>query len=160
VVRTTELESFDALPVQTAGFSSLDLLVVAGKYNASPEQSERIREWVKSGGNLIVSVGSNSALFQEGELDAWVPVTFGEKLSLRELGVLEGYVGRGTRLLRAGETVPSAKMTVKEGEVLIAGFDGPLVMRAPIGFGQVTVIALDIDKPPISTGLPSITCAA
>lgn len=144
------LESLDQLPHHALGMEAVDLLVLAGEFAANVDESRRIRDWVQAGGNLIVSVGNHVSGFAAGEIGKWLPVYFDGDAEVRDLGVLEGFAGRGARLLRTGQSIRAAKFRVKDGETLVTALHGPLVMRAAEGRGQITLIGVDIDRPPLS----------
>ncbi len=149
--RLIELDSFEALPTDIAAYQSLDLLVISGRYDIDAKRSDVLRQWVRLGGHLIVSVGKDPAGFQSSVLQSWIPVSVAGGLSVREVGGLEGFAGRGTRLLQAaGSTIPTAKLEVRDGVILAAGLDAPFVVRSAVGAGRVTMVAVDLNTPPVS----------
>src|SRR5690606_23006471 len=68
---------------------------------------------------------------------------------LRALDGLERFAGVRAQI-RFDGTVPSSRLGETGSNVLAQGIDGPLLVRAPYGFGQVTFLTVDIDRPPLA----------
>ena len=74
------------------------------------------------------------------------------------LGMLPASPGAANELAPRGEGVPTAALDAARGHVLVrARGDVPLVVRAPFGFGRVTVVGIDVDRPPLSEW-PPLSC--
>ncbi|RMG42068.1 MAG: hypothetical protein D6725_00230 [Planctomycetota bacterium] len=139
------------LPADAAALEAVRTLVLAGAFASDAERSAALREWVFSGGHLVLIVGDAVEAFRSSPLAAWVPVDVGEtvkRLPDTRLSALESLAGRAQRILFSGR-IPVAELSSSSGTVLADSLDGPLVVRAPYGMGLVTAVAVDIRKPPL-----------
>lgn len=129
---------------------------------------DALLEWVRRGGRLVVSVGSNAQLVSQYDalkdvlpaaLDRADPVTPTDELNLdwfsagrrERLGVLQP---------RAGAKIPVAHLAPKPGQafrtlVPPAETGGDeldprrrVAVQAPFGAGRVTLVAIDLDRSP------------
>ena len=155
-LREARLETLERLPTDWRAMQSVDLLILPTGRRAgggaslltelSPARNELLRNWVQMGGHLLVSVGSEAALWRESPLAAWIPVIEGE-MALRQLSSFESYAGRAAPLKFSG-TIPAARLApLPRNNVVIRdlGSSQALVADIPYGFGRVTVVALDLD---------------
>lgn len=164
-VQVVHLDSPAALPSRQQGepYSSLDALVLAVGEKSSKhddwlpqlttDQNEALRNWVQSGGHLVLAVGARAKEYRDSLLAAWVPVPVLSSLSeLRQLTGVETFSGRNQALSFPG-VVKAAKLdgaTLSDRHVLVQGADGPLLVRVPYGLGRVTFLGLDITRPPLA----------
>lgn len=136
---------------------SLILLTAAGKSDVASalsaitdESSGVIRDWVAMGGHLVLSVGSAAEEFRNSPLAAWVPVSVERKTGFRQMIGLESFTG-GASPLRFSGAVPGAQLgSLSDKNILAKEVSGPIAVRVPYGFGRVTVLALDLDRPPLA----------
>jgi hypothetical protein len=152
-VQAVHFDGFDAIPLESDALESLDVMVVAGRFDADPLRSSALERWVQAGGDLVVSVGGNADRWRASPLAAWVPVEVGESMRIRDLSALSG-AGVSTASLRGA--AEGVRLRIAAGEVTIAGNEGPLLVRAAHGLGRVTVLGVDLHQPPLSDweGLP------
>lgn len=138
------------LPTTSRDYDSVDWLVLAGAEPIPQPVSEALRGWVADGGRLIVSLPKSLDAFQSSPLKSWLPVEVAaEPVVIRELGDLERFAGLNLRIPTTGrESV--ARLRGTAGKVLAASRDEPLLFRAPYGFGEVHVLALDVTQPPLA----------
>ncbi len=139
----------DELPADFAGYESLDLLAIAGRYDVDAKTSDAVRNWVRLGGHLVVAVGGKNDDYANSQLAKWIPVPVVGTSQLRDLSALESYVGKNVRIdLRGLRTVAAARLGPVDGIVDVRGIDGPILVQVPFGFGKVTFVALDISAEP------------
>ena len=152
--------SVEQLPVEALAYDGVSLLVLAGPVKLSTEQSIALRDWIARGGRVVLSLPAKPETVQEvlEPLTNWLPVTVtNEPIVVREFSSLEAYAGRNVRVPFAGRlSVP--KVGSKHGAILAGSRDDALLVRAPYGFGSVTVLALDLTQPPLSqwTGVTAL----
>lgn len=164
IVRCNTIEN---LPQDWRGYQSLTALVIATAKSSPdqpsllkaiiPEHDAALREWVRHGGHLVLSIASETAAFAESPFAKWFPVNIVGETTRRQLSGLEIFAGRNARLTFAG-TVTAAKLApIDAGNVLVKELDESLVVQVPYGFGRVTVLALDADRPPLAkwAGMPA-----
>ena len=145
----TEVEE---LPVDALGYDGVSLLVFAGSKAPSSAQSAALRDWIVQGGRVVISLPSNpeDARKMLGPLSSWVPMTIDdEPMIVHELSLLEKYAGRNIRIpIQGRKPIPAVR--AEEGVVLVGDRDNAIVLRLPYGFGSVTMISLDLTRPPLS----------
>ncbi len=137
------------LPTNALAYDGLTSLVLAGETEVSESQSNAIREWVTSGGRLVISLPNDSAVARRS-LMQWSPIKVSEKpVTVREFGSLEAFAGKNIRIPQnSALSIPSLQFEV--GEVLAASRSVPFMVRAPFGMGSITVLALDLTTNPLS----------
>lgn len=143
------LDDPSALPATVDGWEALDVLAIAGSFEFDAERGAAMREWVRGGGRLVISVGGNVEEYRRSSLAEWAPVSVAEgPARLRELSGLETFADAHTRLTAPGG-IAAARIEKFDGMVLVPGAQGPLLVRAPYGFGQVTFLAIDLADPAV-----------
>lgn len=146
VVRTTG----DELPDAVAGYAAVDWLVIAGSTAMPEPQSAAIRDWVRDGGRLMLSVPKSLTDIQSSPLAQWLPAQIGaEPVAVRDLGALEAYAGRNLRIPMTGR-VTIAPVAATDGVSLASNRSDALLLRVPYGFGEVVILALDLTQPPLA----------
>ncbi|HUQ72938.1 MAG TPA: hypothetical protein VM165_25645 [Planctomycetaceae bacterium] len=137
------------LPGSVAAYAAVDWLLLTGSAAVSELQSAAIRDWVRDGGRLIVSVPKTMTEFQSSPLTAWLPVKVAtEPVVVRDLGALEAFAGRNLRIPMTGG-VKVADLNAPDGVVLASSRNEELLVRVPYGFGEVVVLALDVTQAPL-----------
>lgn len=146
----------EALPQNPAAYQMVSaVLLTMGADTRFRERSSRcgdvwqgLREWVASGGRLVLSVDESAAhLFAPGEVLDWaIPGGIAGSIQLRKTAALETYaesprplvVRRGEAFLKAVQ-VPGFQgiVSAKEGNI-------PLVLRRQYGFGTVVLCTVDL----------------
>ncbi len=169
--RVVHLQSPAELPADWQALQSVDLMVVATSRQAgestsqlkrfSEENNAALQDWVKEGGHLLISVGSEAEAFQNSPLAKWIrPIVVEGRSTVRQLSSLEGFSGQNVPLRFSGtvttarfERLPTINVILKH-----TGDPQALVASVPHGFGRVTVIGVDIDAPPVAgwKSLPAI----
>jgi len=146
------LDSPNDLADEPILFDSLDVVIIVGRYDLNEAKNAALREWVRCGGHLVVSVGNEIEGYQKSPLSNWIPIRVTEQSRLRDLSGIESYVGKnaGQIIKRGSRAATAVKMTPSDGTVIVSEIDGPVLTRSSFGFGQVTFLALDLDRPPLS----------
>ncbi len=153
------------LPDRWQGYCGVDLIVMTTATRkiydrVSPAQLDSMYRWLELGGRAILSVGREApqTIALGKPLARFAPGKFVSVLSLDRFGALENLSGAAVPLDPATggprRTIPAAQLEDVQGRV--EAFEGsrsselPLVVRRPVGFGQLTFIAIDLDEPPVS----------
>lgn len=155
-VKLAELSSASELPVDARGYESIDVMIIAGEYGLDERRSAALQDWVQGGGRLIVSVGANVKNYQATAIAAWIPVKAVDQFAIPDtrLSGIEQFSRQGEKIVATGRAQAS-KLAFSEGRVLVHGrSDESLVVRVPYCFGQVTFLAVDLDRPPLSSWKP------
>jgi hypothetical protein len=172
--RLGHIDNIEQLPTRWYAYEPVDLLFLttggtdreSGFLKQLVDRGEKRRwealaEWVRRGGRLIISLGSNQDLIMKADaLEAireMLPVVSTgtvEMPSLRALNVWAGFFGD-----KPFPKVEIAKLEVKPGRdidpVTKVEQDGHLVLvRGAYGLGRVTVVAFDLDQEPFTTWAP------
>jgi hypothetical protein len=141
---------------------------------AEKARQDALSEWVRRGGHLVLTAGRNhdlaAALLQTLQMQS-LPVEFvAGGMQLPRLTSVKAWVETGSSveikqplenpLLKDKPGQPSpievAKLKIKPDQgvqVLINNREDvvePLMVRMPFGMGQVTIMAFDLDQPPLS----------
>ncbi|MFM8218049.1 MAG: hypothetical protein ACKOJF_03910, partial [Planctomycetaceae bacterium] len=158
------------LPTTAAGFAPASVVVLPTRLvgapaeapsvfqQFSPAQSEALAEWVRQGGQLILSI-TDAEAYRDSPLASWLPLEFVGELTLQQFSSLESYAGKGIALRSVGrrrvprlKSLPANQAPVRE----LGG--APIVALYPLGFGRVSVVLLDLEQPPLAdwAGLPLV----
>lgn len=146
--RIVQLRPAD-LPDQSQGWEALDALVIAGADTGalSPEQRSALGAWLAGGGKLFVAGGVNWQPAAAGLADV-LPLTPDSTRRVESLSELQSYFRESAPL--TGETRLASGALHKNAQVLIAQDGLPLLVRRPIGFGEVYYFAADPGLQPLS----------
>lgn len=110
-----------------------------------------LERWLRRGGHLIVTIATESDEFQRtpwaGLLQGFVEVR--ERNRTNDLSGIESYAIHAHKILGANRTAVTV-LKPQAGRVLVSCLEGPLVTRASFGYGQVTVLGVDLTVSPLS----------
>lgn len=150
-VEVVALDDPKSLPEQLDSLDAVDVLVVAGEYDeVTPASSRVIEDWVRRGGHLVLSVGAEAKRYRDSQLAQWIPIPVTGETIHTQLSGLESFSGRNVQIAVGRINVPGAALEAPARRVLVTGRDGPLLVAVPYGFGRITVLSVDLDRPPIS----------
>jgi hypothetical protein len=160
--RLARIDDAADLPTEWYGYESVDMVVLSTSrpdlYRSlaqNPARREALRRWVEMGGKLVIFCGAEAdeLLSDDGALSGLIPGTFVESVTLEQSQEIEGFSGADqsiTPTRRVSLSVPvfkdirgSSLLSAKRGETEI-----PLVIRSPLGFGELTFVGLDFDQAP------------
>ena len=159
-----EMGQADRLPSSALGYDGVDTVFISGsrpplkKLLHSEQTVSALQKWVRWGGQIVMSIGGNEAelLQAKGLLQAFSPGHFVELVSLRQLRPLEMLGGGSDPLIKEDERGQSEPffipfIEVKRGRAISTVNHGgqqiPLLIRSTLGFGQSTLLAVDIEQP-------------
>lgn len=159
-VQIASLPDVARLPTRWYGYEGVSAVVVSTSqmqaWNDWTPQSASLaalREWVERGGRLLVCAGERiEEVFAAGSVfEPFRPAQLDGVAPLRSYGALEQYVESSARLtVAAGSDLRVARLTQVRGVVEARDTDLPLVVRMPLGFGQVVFVPLDLDRSPFT----------
>lgn len=143
----------EELPSESAAYNTLSALVLAGTIpSLPPEQVSAIKEWVSTGGRLILSLRQDVAAAKEAiaTFGQWFPISVADNpATVREFGGLESFAGKSVRVPhQSALAIPSLQS--ENAEILAASRTDAFMLEAPYGMGSVTVLALDLTTAPLS----------
>ena len=149
----------EALPEKWYAYEGVDRVAIAG--HAGIEKSffnaaaiDALEHWVRLGGNLVIACGEDAqqVVGDGAPLARFAPGTLSEEVNLpaSRFGAIETFAKvEADERLAANRRIRVPVWTNVKGIVeLSAGL--PLVVRYPMGFGQVTFVGLDLDRPPLA----------
>ncbi|WP_437202633.1 hypothetical protein [Planctomicrobium sp. SH664] len=128
----------------------IEVVVLNADAKISETTSRSLQAWVRRGGRLVIPVGDGVAAFAHSPLQSWVPLRPIGQTDLRNIGGLSAALKGGAALRMSLENLPAAELDPQQGRVLATGLTGPLAIRAAYGIGQVTMLAVQLDQPPLS----------
>jgi len=159
---TTVIADVVKLPPRWYGYEGVDALVIP---TGRPEllrsllpgsaRHAALKQWVELGGHVVLSAGVNAPeILDDQSPFAWmVPGRFEKMVPLRSSDPIIEFADSEGTALDIDTKVP--KLTDVVGRIeAYAGNDPadlPLVIRSPLGLGEVMFIAVDLDLPPIGT---------
>lgn len=111
-----------------------------------------LRQWVEQGGHLIISLGENwpDAAKTLGDLLPARPTEILTLSELSDLGAIESFAGNVSRPIRPPLRVVKLEDVDQRGATTLAAISStPLVVRAPFGFGRITLTGVDVARPPM-----------
>ncbi|MFO0843181.1 MAG: hypothetical protein U0797_12425 [Gemmataceae bacterium] len=150
-----------ALPDRWVGYDAVDVVVLGtGKRDfvlrlaqeGEAARREALVEWVRRGGQLVVSVGPNtqevsSLLAKMPLLD--VRVAGGEMLA--NLPVISNQWSDRVNLAPLQQVQVAALKPGPAVNVLVREARKPVIVQSACGLGRVVLVAFDLDAPPFST---------
>lgn len=157
-----ELDSIADLPTEWFGYSAVDAFVIAagdGKLvkdlAADRPKFAAILRWIELGGRLVIFCGAENAselLGATGPLESLAPGKLAEVVRLPEAGPLERFANVMDAPI-AGAEIDVPRLTDVDGniEAYWRSTDLPLVVRTPRGFGEVTFVGVELNRPPLAT---------
>jgi len=163
-VHVVGLPDADRLPIRWLGYDAVDTLVLSASDRSAlravtqdTARGNALIQWAERGGQVVLFVGREAAelLKEFSVLATLAPGSFDKLVSLSQAPALENYsqsehpIGAGepqTRLEVARIANVRGTIVAHEGS---RPSDLPLVVRAPFGFGQVTIVTVDPDRPPL-----------
>jgi hypothetical protein len=135
------------VPDQWQGYQAADMVVLGNvsERDFSPEQAAALRDYVATGGTLVVSGGPNWNRLATPFFANLLPVTVTGGTTLRSSGGLSPLAGAAgpssSYAAVVGRPKPGSQVLASEGGV-------PLVVRGNQGSGRVVFVAFDPSAPP------------
>lgn len=141
------LLSADFMPTRAEGYSSADVLIWPSpdpSRLAWPSQRQAIREWVVSGGRLVIAPGAGWEASAKSFLAELLPGELDGVVEVADFSELEKIGGR----FDTGKPMAVSRLRKITGEILLTAGAVPLVVRHDVGFGEVIFLAFDPTKSP------------
>ena len=130
---------------------SVDGIWVTSDTTLTATARVELERWLRRGGHLVVTIATDPDEFQRtpwaGLLDGIVAVR--ERTRTNDLSGIESFAVHAHKILGANRTSITL-LKPQEGRVLVSCLDGPLVTRASFGYGQVTVLGVDLTATPLA----------
>lgn len=144
-IRATDVSLDDLAAVQSVdGLGVFNVIAIAKSVDS--ETSERLRQWVAAGGHLLIVGGYDADGTASPVPGDWLPIDVEGPARFRDLNVLETAIPGG-RNLRVKRPLEGVKLSTDSGIESVKSSFGPLIVRAPYGFGRVTALAFDLASP-------------
>ena len=149
----SHLERPEQFPESERGYDGVSLIAISTKdlswVNAlNAKQSSAIIQWVLHGGRVLVSLGESCLqLPKDSWLQSLLLGTIQDRLTDVDPGPLESWVNSGTPL----QSLTCVRMESPKAIVDLTAMTSrrepfPMVLRYAMGFGQVTLLATDLDS--------------
>jgi len=163
-----EMGEADRLPSHALGYDGVDQVFCSGSRSALKQFLNRDRaisalaNWVRWGGQLVMSIGGNDVelLQEKGFFEKFFPGRFEKVVSTRQLRPIEILGGGSDPLIKEDERGRSQPFVIPffrthkgrvESTLRQGGQSIPLLVRSAMGFGQVTLLAVDIEQSEFTT---------
>ncbi len=178
-VETSAITNVREMPDQWFGYHAADLVVLTtgsatGDFLDDLFDKEKSRdfkprrdallEWVRRGGDLVISVGSNASKLVQSELFRDIlPATLSANdparsvdsveltwrvNNLNDKAILEPRAGKFPVARLLPNPQRPAQTLISDPKLTPDGSEFPLVTQAPFGTGRITVVAFDLDQSP------------
>jgi hypothetical protein len=145
------------LPARWYGYDAARTIVLdTGQPDVIPAldalRGQPLVDWVKHGGHLVLSVGSNWQAVQDSVLGPILPGKLAGQVQLSSLEALDTFAGAGSTRSITPPGTPKVMVTKLEeveqrGGTPLSMMSGlPLIVRGPCGFGRITLIAVDTNQ--------------
>ena len=148
--RVASIESLNDLPqigIAYESCESLFLLANDSQWLADARTSslDAIETWVRNGGHFVIAANpSEGAVFQEGGvLQRFAP---GKIVGVRDVDSsrsLEEFCNSNEPFLARRESMQVLQIDDVDGRVVLRQGDVPLIVRRPLGLGEVTFVVFD-----------------
>lgn len=153
------------LPDRWWGYEGVDALILTTRKTdvldeMTPQQYEALLNWVRMGGRLVVSVGyRGKELF--GQADSrfakLAPGKFEHVYGRDDIDMLEETKGLEA-VANTSQPLAALHLTllIDVPVQYVEAYEGsgpgdiPTIIRRPFGFGQIVVVTLDLDEPPVA----------
>ncbi len=147
-VRATEWPKLAEIPWAMDG---IDGVLISSRVPLSDQAAVELERWLRRGGQVLLSVTTDRDEFQKTRWSAWLAdvVDVRERTRTNDLSGVESFTVF-SRKIPSSKLTPVTIFSVKEGRKLAGCLEGPLLTRASFGFGQVTLIGLDLAQLPLS----------
>ena len=156
---TRHVDAIESMPLDWIGYEGVDqvwLTVGNGKWakNLTPEgpRVKALKEWVESGGKLVLSCGSmgQEMFSKNGPLASLLPGKYIDLATLRQTDVIEVYCGAKQPIQLSGGSLSITRIEADPRSIELAVGTGenqlPLVVRSSVGFGEITFVGFDLNS--------------
>jgi len=146
------------LPSLVRGFDSLEVLVLASDFSITEQQVAAIRNWVLSGGHLVVSCGAKAPMLLQSPLGKWLQPVFeipdeNSTYETLDLTAVQNFLLGATALQTNRNPVTCLRIPSRQPRIVAQAISEPVISRAVVGAGVITLVAVDINARPIDKWL-------
>ncbi|MHB0955658.1 MAG: hypothetical protein ACYC6N_18650 [Pirellulaceae bacterium] len=158
---TSQLLQPEQFPDRWFGYEGVDVLLLSTGTTSPAEQlsaaqTDALLRWLQLGGRVVYSAGRRAPeLFREEHpFYPLRPGTWQENDTYWKASGLENYA-RAAERLTSNDEAPLALFTDLRGKVICfegagGANDRAMVVQYPVGFGEVTYLALDLEQGPLA----------
>ncbi len=149
-IRSETLPSTVEIPWSLDG---VDGIWLTSRVALSDPARAELERWLRRGGHLALTITTD---VEEFEQTPWANLLKGiveprGRSRTTDLSGIEAMAVQGRKILGNNRTpVPVTTLSRAEGQILATCLEGPLLTRCCFGFGQITVIGIDLTALPIS----------
>ncbi|MDA0284692.1 MAG: hypothetical protein O3B86_15195, partial [Planctomycetota bacterium] len=149
-IHAAQMTATSEFPDHPRALSAVSMVVLSGKFDLTSQQSAALCHWVRNGGSVVVVAGTRIEELESSPISDWVldgrSVTAS---SLSDLSGLEAFARSSFRIPIVAR-IRGSLIGIKDGIDLVTGIEGPLLTRSAYGFGRITILGVDLDRPPLS----------
>ena len=167
-VVVVEMNDVAMLPTHALGYDGVDQIFCSGSQTSiqnfldSEANATAVENWVRWGGHIVLSVGGNNTELFTGtnSFEKFLPGQFEKTISVRQLRPIEILGGGSDPLIKEdsrgrNQSFVIPVFSIRHGRIESSIPRGdqsiPLLVRAAMGFGQVTFLAVDVEQPEFET---------
>jgi len=151
------ITDLNQLPKDWIGYESVRTMILVPSTQAmqiSDPQKSAIEEWVRFGGRMIITGGTNfDAAFQQQVLGVLSPGEFIEQVAVTDTGSIELFTQNNEQLVKAGGPALMVTSIKPEPGHRVEGVAGnaPLLIHWLHGLGKVSFLSVDLTAEPLSS---------
>ncbi len=137
------------LPETWYGYDSVNMLVMNAEMldALNSRQFEALTAWIQQGGTFVMTSGMNSGLLSASRLQGLLPLQALGSVRFQDVQAFQEFCGE---TLRSAVPLLALNVRIPQAVVLAQEQQTPLIMKKPIGAGQIIFIAFDAQSPPFS----------
>ncbi len=150
------VDSLGQIPDSRRALDSIDAVLLVTDYRLSEQQTQAIKDWVVTGGRLILSCGENLPQLLESPVGLWLQPEFGIQADLirsQDLSAIQNFVAGASQLQTNRQNVSIVRMASESARISVKSINGPLISRVSFGAGVVTMVAVDLNLTPLNRWL-------
>jgi len=146
------VNSFQNLPKQSIGYSSIDLIILnhlpLDRLQSSPDRQKALVDWIAAGGTLLISGGGSYQYINSGFIKELLPVELLELTERDSINTMKEKFGYNFENLQNFNLIKVKPES--DSNIILKDNDIPLIVEKQFGNGRIIFMAFDYSVPPFA----------